>query len=895
MLLNNESNTTLWQSDDSFQELKARLATRPEGLSLVSFDFFDTIVSRFCAEPSDLFIEVGRQLRARGFLSSDLTPDEFRAARIAADERARDHSATRGKGHEVELAQIYSELAPYVVRNAEEAKRVEFEVERSLCYVNPSIISLVRHVRGLGCKTAILSDTYFRVSELSQILQDNGVSRDLFDAVIVSCEVGRAKWNGQLYHDLLRRFSLCPSEVLHVGDNEAADVHMAATVGIEGVYYYKTTPPIDSILDGERVQRGAASRMTGSLNSLRVQVARHGGAAADASRDGAMVFGPVLSRFVDWSAAHFKKAGVRKVLALMREGELLGEMLGNSAKASGLELEIVPCYASRLATALPSLPEVGPQEVAELIEGCAAITPQTILNILGLGEVAASYLDSSMRESPLNTHEAVAGFLNLLFGLPRTRNQIEAKRTEAHQLAFEYLNRLAGNDPVVGILDLGWSASIQRNIARILRRGGRRLRTVGCYLACTARSGRLAVEGDSAHGFFRQEWDRSAILPEVAITSCIGSTDRYARGADGQVAPVLGPFEISDRNRELKQQLRRGILAFQQRWLDLHSKKHSQWSPELLDEIDRNSAPILYRLLDFPTKAEAERLGGLHHDENYFGKNYSAPLCDEKSLTRIKSDGLLGVFSMSTCYWPQGVLARTNPRLLSVMEAGWKNVRNFGRLGAWAEAGSPDCGITADELSSLSGAARILGVDQIVYCGLANSRVIAELMSQTGSRASGGSTRRLLLAGPAPVMNPGQSLPSGCFHLPLDPGNPRSYRQIREHFADSENTALAFAHDATDVTVRTALKALAPFLGAHGVILLATGQFDPRTAKWDSTAAATLQNWLETDAKRLGFQLCDPGTAGAKITDWTVLVRSMQRQMWNRSWELVASDFASVS
>ena len=97
-----ESNETpLWQRDESLKEAGARLAKKNSGIRVVSFDFFDTLVSRVCGEPNDLFIEAGRQLAARGLFVRPLAPMEFFSARIAADERARKNAARKGQFTEI--------------------------------------------------------------------------------------------------------------------------------------------------------------------------------------------------------------------------------------------------------------------------------------------------------------------------------------------------------------------------------------------------------------------------------------------------------------------------------------------------------------------------------------------------------------------------------------------------------------------------------------------------------------------------------------------------------------------------------------------------------------------------------------------------------------------------
>ena len=544
------SSTPLWRQDESLREVEKILAANA-GIRVVSFDFFDTLVSRLCAEPQDLFIEVGRRLSQQNLLLSSLSPSEFRAVRIAADEQARTKAAKSGRCSEVTLSAIYAELKK-VVRDGKAAAGIEFEVERQFCYLNPATASLVGHVRSLGLRTAILSDTYFSTAQLTQLLVENGFTADHFDEILASCERGRSKHGGHLYNSLLRRFEIDSSELLHIGDNPISDIEMAHKLGVRTLHYYRTTPALEAVFKSERTLRGANIHPAGALNSMRVMAARRAHDRQDPFRDGAMVFGPLLSRFADWSVQRFAAAGARKVLALMREGEVLGELLKNAAAAAGIPLEIVPCHVSRLATGRASMTEVDAHGAALLLDGCPGVTTGAVLEILGLGEEAKKSMGAEKSAAVLSSPKSIADFLQLIFNQPGLRGQIQSRHEECFRLAFDYLTNLTAGEGNIGVIDLGWSGSIQRNIASILRRGGRDIRTVGCYLACTERAGRVALAGDSIHAYMEEDWSRATVLPETAISACIGSTIGYARGRDGKVVPVLGPEEFSPAEREMR-------------------------------------------------------------------------------------------------------------------------------------------------------------------------------------------------------------------------------------------------------------------------------------------------------------------------------------------------------
>jgi FMN phosphatase YigB (HAD superfamily) len=885
-----ETANPAWMRDESLRPLAERLAPGGAPPRIVSFDFFDTLLFRLCAEPSDLFIETGRQLAARGLLRAAFAPPEFRSARIAADERSRAARVSASKVPEVTLSEIYAELGE-VVTDPVAARNVEFSIERGLSFVNPAMVSLAEHVRALGCRTAIVSDTYFTAEELLRLLDDQGVPAALFDEVLVSCELGKAKWHhGTLYHELLKRFDACPGEVLHIGDNLEVDVHQARRLGMDALHYRRSTPALSAALSGERKLTGQAPPGAGSLETVRLLSARQAAGDQDPFRDGAFVLGPVLSRFADWCVDTYARAGVRRVLALMREGELLGELVARSAAARGVPLEVEICYASRMATARAALPVVDLQSATQLLEGAARLSPQAILEILGLGPESAEFMDEARRQTPLPSTDAALQFLGAIFRLPRIRELIESRHRESRDLAFEYLKPLVGDDPAVGVLDLGWSGSIQRNIARILRQGGREIRTVGCYLACTKRAGRLAIEGQEAHAYLASEWSRNAILVEVCTTACVGSTCGYERDGAGRVQPVLETDPNTPGQRAAKGRVRDGVLAFQDLWLPLlRGAGERGWSPDLVADIDRFSQAILFRWMDFPTKPEADRLALLHHDENYFGSINSALACDEQTRTRLRREGIQALFKGAGCYWPQGAMAQVYPRLMAILRERWDDPVGMGRLGAYGSPGSADSALTGDEVASLGALLAGLTPDQVVFCGPAAPDIVT-LVKKTPQRPDTAvpcASRRLILAGPAGA---GPAADAGDRGLSLaevrgELHEATTLHGIRSQIHPGASVALVLTDDVSAADVPPLLHGLAPFLGHRGAVLLACGRYDRLTVQADHPLAPAVAAWLDSAGKDLGFHRWHGrGRHDGELSNWIVVVHAPEKIVYDSQW-----------
>ena len=884
----------LWRRDESLKEAGALLARLPSGIRVVSFDFFDTLVARLCAEPSDLFIEVGRRLTSRGLFQRPFTPMEFHSARLAADTTARKNAVRLNQFPEIKLADIYVELKN-VVTDVAAACQLEFDVERQYIFLNPATISLAQYAKAIGYKVAIVSDTYFTVTQLQQLLRENGMPAGLFDMTFASCERGKAKWNGQLYHDLFLHFDIAPSELMHVGDNEHTDINCARQYGVRAVHYYKTNPLLDRQLLAEKKLRGSDLHPSGALNSIRIHTARRAESNQDAFRDGAFVFGPVLARYADWCVEQFKAANVRTVLALMREGELLGEMVCRAAAISGVNLNLVTCYTSRRATARAALTEATVAATLELLDGSTTVTLHSILRVLELdGEVSRLFEPETLCR-PLCTPEHIRHVLQLLFENQRVRELIEAGRRESFSLAFDYLASLIGDETNIGVLDIGWGGSIQRNIARILRRGGRDVRTVGCYLACTRRAGRLTLDGDEVHAFMEQDWNRSTILPELAITASVGSTDGYERDASGAVSPVLGPCDLPPAEQQVRARLLDGILEFQSFWLQLRQQK--QYSPETLDDLDRQTASIFYRLLEFPSKPEADRLGVLTHDENYFAGSFSAPLCDKQSPRLLQRGGVQAVFQSARCYWPQGVVARCQPRLVTAMGTGWNDWFALGRIGAWHGTPVGESWLTDEEATALGSLVQTLALQQIVLAGplVPSLMEVFQFLWDNESKPVEALKNKpgLITVGPVKGGMLRPEFLSRHEQVDGDLNDPETVSALRAKLVPGATVALILPGDLPDSTATGLLHGLAPFLGRDGAVLAACGRFDSNVILETMPLTGALNTWIKDGGRELGFaHWAGSAVLRAQLCNWLIFRRQSSQSVWNNQWTFAATDLA---
>jgi hypothetical protein len=356
---------------------------------------------------------------------------------------------------------------------------------------------------------------------------------------------------------------------------------------------------------------------------------------------------------------------------------------------------------------------------------------------------------------------------------------------------------------------------------------------------------------------------------------------------------VLGSFEITPAERTVKGRLREGALDFQSHWLSLRwAKERLALSPEVLADLDRSSAAILYRLLEFPCKPEADRLGLLRHDENYFGQSLSAPLCNEESARRLRRGGILELFREAQCYWPQGIVAQGFPRLISALRNGWTDLLALGRLGAWHGSAPIDPGITDEEMLGLGVLLRGLAVNQVVFFGSLTA-TLAEGLRRALPPADGNQVR-VILVGPASESASAPELPNQCVHFPISRVDTSVIGSIRQKLSPRGDIAIVLSSDVAESAVRLLLNGLAPFLGLHGLILTASGRFDVASRGEDSILLGKVNEWFDKSGTGIGYDLWQgPQALLPQMCNWLILRRTPELKPWNRQWMPRIADLAN--
>ena len=185
------------------------------GFKCISFDLFDTLVTRCVPEPKNIFdmVEYGYKNQ---YGHGDI--NNFKVQRIKAEQVARETL----KG-EVTLDNIYCFFSTATDQKIlERYKKLEIGAEmEASCLKNKNIKNLYDELIRRGKRVIITTDMYLPLYVIEQILMKNNIGG--YGSIYLSCDIGETKITGRLYDHILKEESLNRSELIHMGNDFRRD------------------------------------------------------------------------------------------------------------------------------------------------------------------------------------------------------------------------------------------------------------------------------------------------------------------------------------------------------------------------------------------------------------------------------------------------------------------------------------------------------------------------------------------------------------------------------------------------------------------------------------------------------------------------------------------------
>ena len=205
---------------NTFKIDKELLTMKLGAYDVVSFDIFDTLVTRGIYEPDDVF-----KLMEQIILNKFGKKVQFLKIRKAAEAEA-----AKKYGPMTTLDKIYVEVAndKTLGNIAQDIKKLEVDLETRLCMPRKDMVDVFNTLKAMGRHVILVSDMYLNRAQMVGILHKCGIGG--YDELIISCEVGARKDDGSMWDMLLSGIN--PGSFIHVGDNFRSDSQFLMDRGV---------------------------------------------------------------------------------------------------------------------------------------------------------------------------------------------------------------------------------------------------------------------------------------------------------------------------------------------------------------------------------------------------------------------------------------------------------------------------------------------------------------------------------------------------------------------------------------------------------------------------------------------------------------------------------------
>lgn len=520
---------------------------------IYSFDVFETCIVRVWAKPSDLFWELGEQLRQEKLI--EISADSWQQMRIKAESAARDASKTG----EVSVEQIYQQLARLLgwsTTQTEQAMHKEIALELASLRPVPAIQKRIQALQQANERLIYMSDMYLSEETIRTFLKENNVWSP-GSSLYVSSEIGMSKSNGKLFPHCLGQESVKPSQLTHIGDNLHSDVKMAKKQGVkvEPISQTHLNRYEGTIADTTQLPLKFRSLLAGASRLTRLQ-------SQETSPDKQVIWdttasavAPMLFGFVHWCLVEAQRRKIQRLYFVARDGQILHKIAQVICKNWGYNIDCRYLYGSRQAWHQPAIQEIGKDELDWILADIQAgtqfisirstcdrvnISPEQIKDVLSRYGFPEAKWD-------LNLQQRERDLLRQVFTEKEVTELILSTAATYREKVIGYFHQEGIGDGVpFGFVDVGWSGRIQRSFSRLLDMAGLYPESGVCGFYFAFHNRVKSFQNDRLLAYFddtdspidRYPLSKYRYLYELFVAADHGSTMNYERCGE-QYIPVL--------------------------------------------------------------------------------------------------------------------------------------------------------------------------------------------------------------------------------------------------------------------------------------------------------------------------------------------------------------------
>jgi len=309
-------------------------------MNLVSFDVFDTLITRKTVTPSGIFLVLQEKLRY--YEDFDGISDDFARLRFEAERKAE----VLFSGREINIYDIYTVLCDFCHLNEDMKQklvRLEVETEKECAIPLKDNILLLKEAVDSGDRVVLISDMYLNEDHIRDILVSvDGIFSNI--RIYVSCDCNVTKKDGLLYEYVHETEKIDYEYWKHYGDNVVSDHNVAEIYGIRPVLIEKYEQSFLEKSIGRHFLQNECYDVQIFLGLIR-DICRD--IDNDFFRIGAICGGAILFPYVRWLINEALVQGIDSLLFMSRDGFILKKMADLIIENDNLEICTKYIYTSK--------------------------------------------------------------------------------------------------------------------------------------------------------------------------------------------------------------------------------------------------------------------------------------------------------------------------------------------------------------------------------------------------------------------------------------------------------------------------------------------------------------------------------------------------------------------
>lgn len=421
---------------------------------IYSFDILDTCLCRTCGEPYAVFDILARTVIGNEITISQLA--DFRYIRMQGEQIAR----AKSKSEDITINDIYNEcdFSGLTKLSHEDIISKEIFIEKNVLRPIKRSLDFIKKLHENDIAVYYISDMYLPSHFFKELLENYGFWKE-GDKIYVSCEIGRSKDTGNLFHYVANDIGKSFRNWHHYGDNRHSDYNVPRRLGIRGHQLRNDYSFYQNYLRKKDydVAESYMGRVAGISRALYL-----GGVPNIRRKFAADIIAPLYVSFTYNILKNAESRGINRLFFLARDGYVIYQIAKEMMKYFP-SIDVKYLYVSRKALYLPNLENIDRDSIRSILPK-KSMYDDEIFDFLQIDVDGLTYEEFEQSGLP-----------------PSLERKLNERWNEQKKNVIGYFRQegLADNEANTAIVDIRGSRKCQRSINKILSENG--FKTIHAY------------------------------------------------------------------------------------------------------------------------------------------------------------------------------------------------------------------------------------------------------------------------------------------------------------------------------------------------------------------------------------------------------------------------------